>query len=53
MTQCDEVVEVVRLILTDEFRVEFDGQGVVEGVQLGAFIPVELGDVALELCEKN
>ena len=53
MTHGDEVVEVVKLILADKFRLKFDGQGVAEGVQLGAFIPVELGDVALELCEKD
>ena len=37
----------------NEFCVEFDGQGVAEDVQLGAFISVELGDVALEFCEKD
>ena len=44
MTHGDEVVEVVRLILADEFRMEFDGQGVAEGVQLGGFISVNLPD---------
>ena len=53
MTHGDEVVEVVWLILANEFRMEFCRQGVMEGVQLGAFIPVQLGNMELELREKD
>ena len=53
MAHGDKTVEVVGLILTDEFGVEFNGEGVTEGDELGAFVPVYLGDVALELSEEN